>query len=534
MIRRSVATLSLLLSVFATSSAPSLLVAQEPPTTPPLEVEELPRIAVDPGVPTDRQPPGFPITLAYDPKNKVRPNYIIVFCDDLGYGDLSSFGHPTIQTPHLDQMAAEGQKWTNFYAAACVCTPSRAALLTGRYAIRSGMCSDERRVLFPNSAGGLPQAEVTIAEVLKKAGYATAAVGKWHLGHLPQFLPTRHGFDSYWGIPYSNDMNRTVRDVSQFQLAEEENYQAYDVPILKNEKEVERPADQRTITRRYTDKAVEFIRAHSGQARDSKSKEAVPAPKPYFLYLAHSMPHIPLFRSDEFGGTSEAGIYGDVIEEIDASVGRILEAVKNGAGRQTYVFFTSDNGPWLRFRTHGGSAGLLRDGKGSTWEGGMREPTVMWSWPHPLDRGVVHEMGSTLDFLPTFCALAGIPEPANRLLDGYDLSPALHGRSESPREEMVYYHGEQVFAVRKGPYKAHFKTKTSYVGQRKAESHDPPLLFHLGQDPSEKFPIQDDHPGILEELTALKEAHESSVEPVENQLVKRIPEPAQARASEEK
>ncbi|NNE93624.1 MAG: sulfatase-like hydrolase/transferase, partial [Verrucomicrobiales bacterium] len=283
-----------------------------------------------------------------------KPNFVVVFCDDLGYGDLSCFGHPTIKTPHLDRMAAEGQKWTNFYVAACVCTPSRAALLTGRYPIRNGMCSDRRRVLFPDSAGGLPQSEITIAKALKDgAGYRTAAVGKWHLGHLPEFLPTSHGFESYFGIPYSNDMNRIDRSVSQHQLAEDENFKAYDVPLLRDEKEVERPADQRTITKRFTEEAVRKI----GEFKD----------EPFFIYLAHSLPHIPLFRAPDFRDTSTAGIYGDVIEEIDWSVGQIREALeKHGIAENTLVVFTSDNGPWLTFDTHGGSAGLLREGKGST------------------------------------------------------------------------------------------------------------------------------------------------------------------------
>jgi len=437
-----------------------------------------------------------------------KPNFVIIFCDDLGYGDLSCFGHPAIVTPRLDALAAGGQKWTNFYVAASVCTPSRAGLMTGRLPIRSGMCSDRRAVLFPDSAGGLPASEVTIAEALKKEGYATAAVGKWHLGHLPEFLPTSHGFDSYFGIPYSNDMDKVGGTASHFVLAESENYKAYNVPLLRDTKELERPADQRTITRRYTEEAVRFIREE--QAGDA----------PYFLYLAHSLPHIPLFRDKAFHGHSTNGIYGDVIEEIDWSVGRIADAIKRSED-QTYLVFTSDNGPWLTFKTHGGSAGPLRDGKGSTWEGGMREPTVMWAHPKPLAQGIVHGIGSTLDLLPTFVSLAGGKLPGDRVYDGHDLSPVLTGSGASPRDTMFFYHGEQLFAVRHGPFKAHFQSKERYVGQRDARRHDPPLLYHLGHDVGEKFDVAKNHPDVIAKIRELAEAHKKSVKPVENQLVKR-------------
>jgi len=405
-------------------------------------------------------------------------------------------------------MAAEGQKWTNFYVAACVCTPSRAALLTGRYPIRNGMCSDERRVLFPDSANGLPPSEITIAKALKGQGYKTAAVGKWHLGHLKPYLPTSHGFDSYYGIPYSNDMNRRDKSVSQHELAEAENFKAYDVPIMRDEEEIERPADQRTITKRYTEEATKFI-------RESKDE-------PFFLYLAHSLPHIPLFRGPDFKGTSKAGIYGDVIEEIDWSVGEVLDTLREtGLSDSTLVVFTSDNGPWLTFGTHGGSAGLLREGKGCTFEGGMRVPTIFWMGDK-LEKGVVQGMGSTLDLFPTFITLAGGTVPSDRTYDGYDLAPVLFERKASPRHEMYYYHGQQLYAVRHNDYKVHFKTKISYVKGEKMKEHNPPLLYHISHDPSERFDIGKDHPEVIEGLTKLAEEHSASIDPVKDQLVERI------------
>ena len=245
-----------------------------------------------------------------------KPNVIVIYADDLGYGDLACFGHPTIKTPHLDQMAAEGMKFTQFYSAAPVCTPSRAALLTGRYPIRSGMCSDKRRVLFPDSGGGLPASEVTLAEALKETGYKTACVGKWHLGHLPQFLPTSHGFDSYYGIPYSNDMDRVAERKLGRSIFLKPEVKYWNVPLMRDTEIIERPADQTTITKRYTEEAVKFIKENQKQ--------------PFYLYLAHSMPHVPLFRSKEFEDKSLRGLYGDVIEEIDWSVGQVLQELTEG------------------------------------------------------------------------------------------------------------------------------------------------------------------------------------------------------------
>ncbi len=434
------------------------------------------------------------------------PNVIVIFCDDLGYGDLSIFGHPTIRTTHLDRMAQEGQKWTNFYAAASVCTPSRAGILTGRLPIRSGMCSDKRRVLFPDSAGGLPESEITIAEALKPLGYATACIGKWHLGHLLPYLPTRNGFDTYFGIPYSNDMDRTVNIGREAFWNPKPEY--FDVPLMRDEEIIERPADQNTITKRYTEETVKFIQ---------KNKE-----KPFFIYLAHNLPHVPLFTSEKFRDTSLRGLYGDVVEEIDWGVGKILDTLREeGLDENTMVVFTSDNGPWLTYDQHGGSAGLLREGKGCTYEGGMREPTVFW-WPNHIPSGVVTDMGSTLDLLPTICKIAGADVPDDREMDGMDLRPALLGKGKSPRDVMYYYRGQQLYAVRKGNYKAHFITELAYMRDTKKTHHDPPVLYHLGHDPSEKYNIAKDHPDVIEEIRTLVKQHQATIKPVEDQLAKRI------------
>ncbi len=431
------------------------------------------------------------------------PSFIVIFCDDLGYGDLGAFGHPTIRTPHLDRMATEGQRWTQFYVAASVCTPSRAGLLTGRLPIRSGLCSSRRRVLFPDSAGGIPDEETTLAEVLRDSGYATAAVGKWHLGHRDSFLPTRHGFDQYFGVPYSNDMDRTSESPRGRIGIVEPKSEYFNVPLIRDLTIVERPAQQETLTRRYTDEAIAFIERE--------------ADRPFFLYLAHSMPHVPLFRSDEFVGRSARGYYGDVIEEIDANVGRVLESVRRlGLEKDTIVVFTSDNGPWLSYGDHGGSAGLLRQGKGSTWEGGMRVPTVVWG-PGRVAPGVVTELGSTLDLLPTFASLSGAALPAETKLDGHDLTPVLRGTGPSPRTGMFFYRGAEIWAVREGPFKAHFKTRSGYGGE-KVQEHDPPLLYHLEHDPGESRNVAKDHPDVIARLQQVVEDHRATVEQVPSQL----------------
>lgn len=427
------------------------------------------------------------------------PNFIVIFADDLGYGDLGCFGHPTIRTPNLDRMAAEGQKWTNFYVAASVCTPSRAGLLTGRLPVRSGMASNVARVLFPNSINGLPHSEITLAEQLKKAGYATGMVGKWHLGHREEFLPTNHGFDDYFGIPYSNDMDlvRPLTTANGYWDLWTKFYddlvpEDFNVPLIRGTEIIERPADQNTLTQRYTEEAMSWIRAH---------KEG-----PFFMYLAHNLPHVPLFTSDTFRGTSKRGLYGDVVEEIDHGIGQLLHLLEEeGLAENTIVVFTSDNGPWLPTEISGGSAGLLKDGKGSTWEGGMREPTIFWS-PGNIPAKVVMDMGSTLDLLPTFSALAGVPLPSDRVLDGVDLSPILFGDNPGPRNEMFYYRGSDLYAVRVGPYKAHLVTEEAYTSNTRMVQN-PPLLYNVEQDPSERFNVAAQHPEVLEEIQRVVDQH---------------------------
>lgn len=436
-----------------------------------------------------------------------KPNFIIIFTDDQGYGDLGIYGHPTIKTPNIDQMAMEGQKWTNFYVAANVCTPSRSAIMTGRLPVRTGMYSNKRRVLFPDSDGGLPQKENTIARLLKQSGYSTAAIGKWHLGHLPQYLPTSHGFDYYYGIPYSNDMDR-VNDLPYMEYFVDSKTENFNVPLMKNEEIIERPADQNTITRRYTEEAVKYIDSH---------KEG-----PFFLYLAHSLPHVPLFAGKEFLGVSERGLYGDIIEEIDWSVGEILKALKkNGLDENTYVVFTSDNGPWLIFSEQGGSSGSLFGGKGTSYEGGVRVPTVIWG-PGNVQPGVISEIGSTLDLLPTFCGLSGTAVPQDRIYDGFDISSVFKGEPESPRESMFYYHGDHLFAVRKGDFKLYLYKNNPMGYPEKLEVLEKPTLYNLSVDPSERFDLAEKNPEVIEAINKLIKEHQSQMIFGETQLEKVI------------
>ena len=426
------------------------------------------------------------------------PNIVIILADDMGYGDLGSFGSPNIRTPRLDAMVAEGQKWTNFYVQP-VCSPSRAALLTGRLPIRTGMygvaTGTAPKVIRDNAAEGLAPQEITIAEMLKPRGYATAIVGKWHLGQLPRFLPMNQGFDYWFGLPYSHDMRMTAPREHGLQSAAyyDPKPEYWDVPLMRNGEIIERPVDHRTLTRRYTDEAVRFIDEHRNG--------------PFFLYLAHSLPHIPLARSADFAGKSAGGTYGDVVEEIDFSTGRILDALKAaGLDRKTLVVFTSDNGPWLPFGSHGGSAGVLRDGKGTTWEGGVRTPAIFW-WPGTVRPSVVTDIGSAMDLFATATTLAGAEPPRDRVIDGVDLRPPLVGSGPSPRRLLFYYWDNELRAVRKDAYKAHFITSGAYGEGEQRREHNPPLLFNLAEDPGERHDIASTHPDLVAALVREADAH---------------------------
>ncbi|NJO03313.1 MAG: sulfatase [Bacteroidia bacterium] len=324
-----------------------------------------------------------------------KPNFVIIFCDDLGYGDLGVYGNTEIKTPHLDAMAGQGLKLNSLYSISPVCSPSRAGLMTGRYPIRMGI----HGVFFPESWTGMDTSEVTLAESLKEIGYATGIVGKWHLGHHHQYLPLQNGFDEYFGIPYSNDMEAVV--------------------YLEGNKVVDEAVDQRLTTRTYTEKALDFIERKKDQ--------------PFFLYLAHAMPHVPIYASDQFAGKSPRGLYGDVVEEIDLSTGQILKKLEEeGLAENTLVIFTSDNGPWLPFGPDGGSAGILREGKQYTFEGGMRVPGLL-QWKGRIKPGQVSdEVVTMLDWFPTLGQLAGAKILSDRPIDGQDISSFL--REQKPWE----------------------------------------------------------------------------------------------------
>ena len=449
------------------------------------------------------------VAQAYQPSLGRDPNIVILFADDLGYGDVGCFGATDIRTTNIDRMAREGTRLTSFYVAQPVCTASRASLMTGCYANRVGLFG----ALNHQSNVGIADSEMLLPEICKHKGYATAIFGKWHLGHREPFLPARHGFDEFLGLPYSNDngpLHPIVRTIPS-------------LPLIDGERTVELDPDQSQFTRRFTERAVAFI---------ERNKD-----RPFLLYVPHVMPHVPIFASDAFRGKSKRGLYGDVVEELDWSVGEILAAIKtHGLDEHTLVLFCSDNGPFLSYGNHAGSSGPLREGKLTTFEGGVRVPCVM-CWPGIVPAGrTTDELVSTLDIVPTVAQLLGVELPKHKI-DGVDVLPFLTGQTEtSPRQSFYYYAGDELQAVRRGPWKLHLPheyltpaeprgkdgrpanfanlkpesmqmsglrgiaSRHGYLVRRLEQS-----LFNLDDDVGETTNVADKHPEVVRELLELAE-----------------------------
>jgi arylsulfatase A-like enzyme len=439
-----------------------------------------------------------------------KPNLVLIVADDLGYGDLSCYGSQTIRTPHLDRLAAEGTRLSSFYVSQAVCTASRASLLSGCYANRVGMAG----ALNHTSRTGIHESELLLSQLCKRAGYATGCYGKWHLGTLPEFGAANRGFDTFFGLPYSNDNSKyhpIVRDMPP-------------LPLLEGTKTIETDPDQSLFTRRFTDRAVQFIADHKEE--------------PFFLYVPHVMPHVPIFASDKFRGRSPHGLYADVVEELDAGIGEIVAALdEHGLTERTLVIFISDNGPFLSYGHHAGSAGPLREGKLTTFEGGVRVPGIV-RWPGHVPAGrTTDELVTSLDLLPTIAALLGAKLPEHKI-DGVDVGPFLCGNTEkSPREEFWYYAGDELQAVRRGPWKLHLPHEylspadppgkdgkpanfenlrpesIQQSGLRGIASRHgyvvremPQTLYNLETDPGETKDVARDHPEVVKELLELAEA----------------------------
>jgi arylsulfatase A-like enzyme len=411
-----------------------------------------------------------------------RPNIVVILADDLGYNDLGCFGAKEIRTPHLDRMAREGRRFTDFYVGGPTCTPSRVALLTGCYPVRAGFDDaisrhadggvSPSRVLYADAPYGIHADEITIPEILRDAGYRTGMIGKWHLGDAPIFNPIHHGFEEFFGVPYSNDMEPYY--------------------YLRGAERIAEPIDRDNQIRRYTDEAISFIRNHRGE--------------PFFLYFAHAMPHTPLAASERFQGKSKRGRFGDAVEEIDWSVGQILDMLRElELAQKTLVIFTSDNGPWYARGEDGGSAFPLRGAKGSTYEGGVRVPCIMW-WPGTAPAGTrCRQVAATMDFLPTFAALAGTAPPSDRTIDGHDIRPLLtDNQAKSPWKALFYYFGNELHAVRSGPWKLraqnHLLNDNIYQRGASKEVVVPEALYHLRRDPGEQKSVLADHPQIVKRL----------------------------------
>ena len=418
-----------------------------------------------------------------------KPNFVIILIDDMGYGDVGPFGSLLNRTPNLDRMATEGMRLTSFYAAP-VCTPSRAQMMTGCYAKRVSMPD----VIFPSCPTGLGAKEHTVAALLKRQGYATMAIGKWHLGDQPEFLPTRRGFDHYLGLPYSNDMGGPTRPTAK--EATKKNKKDPDaqprppLPLLRDGKVIEAPANQDALTTRYTEEAVKFITANRS--------------RPFFLYLPHTAVHVPLHPGPAFKNKSANGRYGDWVEEVDWSVGRVLNTLRDlKLAERTLVLFTSDNGPWLTQGTNGGIAGPLHGGKGTTWEGGMREPTIAW-WPGKIPaHSVCDALVSEVDVLPTLVKLAGGKVPADRKIDGKDIWPLLSCQTTiSPHDALFYFNSRKLEAVRSGPWKLAIAPQGTGLPKEAAEpvKHTGPRLYNLDTDIGELTDVAAQHPDVVARL----------------------------------
>ncbi len=423
-------------------------------------------------------------------------NIVVIFLDDMGYGDLTVTGATGYRTPNIDRMCAEGMRFTEFYAAQAVSSASRAGLMTGCYPNRIGFAG----ALGPASKLGIAQSEETVAEVLKKKNYACGAFGKWHLGHHPQFLPTHNGFDEYYGLPYSNDM---------WPFHPQSGDRFPDLPLIEGDRVVNPKVtseDQAQLTTQYTERAMRFIEKNRN--------------RPFFVYLAHSMPHVPLHVSDKFKGKSEQGLYGDVMMEIDWSVGEILKTLeKLGLDKNTLVVFTSDNGPWLNYGNHAGSSGGLREGKGTAFEGGQRVPCIM-RWPGKVPAGVIcNQLASTIDLLPTFAHISGAPLPTSRI-DGINILPLMTDAEavSSPRKYFLYYYRQNdLDAVRNDRFKLVFPhAGRTYEGFLHGNDGQPgpvnerrafeSALYDLRRDPGERYDVKELYPEAVAELTKIAEA----------------------------
>jgi arylsulfatase A-like enzyme len=429
------------------------------------------------------------------------PNFVIVFIDDMGYADIGPFGATGYETPHLNRMAKEGRIFTDFYVTQAVCSASRAGLLTGCYNVRVGILG----ALGPRATHGIADAEMTLAELVQPKGYATACYGKWHLGHHPKFLPARHGFDEYFGLPYSNDMWPYHPGVADLPMSERLKRWPH-LPLIEATRIIDAQVtaeEQTQLTTWYTEHAVDFIDRHKD--------------RPFLLYVPHSMVHVPLYVSDKFKGKSQRGRFGDVVMEIDWSMGQIFEALRrNRIENNTMVIFTADNGPWLSYGDHAGSAGPLREGKGTMFDGGCREPTIMW-WPGKIPAGTVcKEPAMTIDILPTIAELTGAELTRHRI-DGKSIWPLISGQpdAKSPHQAYYFYYDRQLQAIRMGKWKLHFPHGYRTLGGRPGGKDGIPVaydqaeiglsLFDLENDVSETTNVAQQHPEVVEQLTALAE-----------------------------